>query len=214
MRLQELAARLVVVETKLATLTGVEPNTSSPTSVEELDSRLSVVEVQVDRLLAEKAEKRVADIVAAPADKASVSVADVVALSASSNVPQAAEIVADVVAVQMEAPAIQDPEVAAIVTTAIKAVISADPEVVADPEAIKAVIIETVAHMPAPASDAEDKVTAAIAEVVAAATGQEVTIDVREEIRDAVITPSDSALDTIEARLIVAEEKVESLLGK
>jgi len=214
MRLQELAARLVVVETKLASLTGVTPNTNQPVTLEDLDCRLSVVEVQVDRLLAEKAEKRVADIVAAPADKAPVSIADMVALSASSNVPQAAEIVADVLAVQMEAPAIQDPEVAAIVTAAIKAVINADPEVVADPEAIKAVITETVAHMPAPTSDAEDKVTAAIAEVVAAATGQEVSTDVHEEIRDAVITPSDSVLDAIEARLISAEAKVKSLLGK
>lgn len=212
MRLQELAARLVVVETKLASLTGVTPNTNQPVTLEDLDSRLSVVEVQVDRLLAEKAEKRVADIVAAPADKASV--ADVVALSASSNVPQAAEIVADVVAVQMEAPAIQDPEVAAIVTAAIKAVINSDPSVVADPEAIKAVITETVAHMPAPSADVEEQATAAVAEVIAAATGEEITSTVQEEIRDAVVTPSDAALDAIEARLTAAEEKVESLLGK
>ena len=50
--------------------------------------------------------------------------------------------------------------------------------------------------------------------IAAAATGQEVTKDEHEEIRDAVITPSDTALDAIEARLTVAEAKVESLLGK
>jgi hypothetical protein len=214
MRLQELASRLVVVETKLATLTGVEPNTTSPTSIEELDSRLSVVEVQVDRLLAEKAERQVAEVVAAPADKATVSVADIVALSASSNVPQAADIVADVVAVQMEAPAIQDPEVAAIVTAAIKAVVNADPEVVTDPEAVRLLITDVVSQMPAPSADVEEKVAAAVAEVVSAATGEDVTPEVHAEIKDAVITQSDAELDAIEARLNAAEAKVDSLLGK
>jgi len=214
MRLQELAARLVVVETKLATLTGVTPNTNQPNDIEDLDKRLSVVEVQVDRLLSEKAEKHIAEIVAAPEDKSLISVADVVALSASANVPQAAEIVADVLSVQMESPAIHDPEVAAIVTAVIKAVVNSDPSVVADPEAIKAVITDTVAQLPAPSADAEEHATAAIVEILSAATGQEVSSDEHAEIKDAVVTPSDVVLDTIEARLTVAEAKVESLLGK
>jgi hypothetical protein len=56
MRLQDLATRLAVVEAKLATLTGSPVNTNSATSIEELDARLSVVEVHVDRLIAEKTQ--------------------------------------------------------------------------------------------------------------------------------------------------------------
>ena len=38
--------------------------------------------------------------------------------------------------------------------------------------------------------------------------------EVHQQITDAVITPADPALDVIEARLVVAEAKVDSLLGK
>jgi len=43
MRFEDLAARLVAVEAKLANLTGTTVNTDNATSVEELDARLSVV---------------------------------------------------------------------------------------------------------------------------------------------------------------------------
>lgn len=214
MRLQELAARLVVVETKLATLTGAEVDHNNPSSIEELDKRLSVVEVTVDHLISEKTKECIAAIVTAPADASLLSVDEVVALSPSASTPEAAEIVADVVATQIETAAIDNPEVAVIVTAAVAAVVKSDPEVVADPEAIKAAITEAVSHMPAPSAESEVAAAAAVAEVVAAATGREVTPDVHSEIVAAVVTPSDPKLDEIEARLVKAEEKVESLLGK
>ena len=59
MRLQDLAARLVAVEAKLATLTGTAVDTDNATSIEELDARLSVVEVQIDQLIVEKTQSHI-----------------------------------------------------------------------------------------------------------------------------------------------------------
>ena len=59
MRLEDLAARLVSVEAKLATLTGTSVNTHSATSIEELDARLSIVEVQVDQLITVKIQSQI-----------------------------------------------------------------------------------------------------------------------------------------------------------
>ena len=135
MRFEDLAVRLVAVEAKLATLTGTSVNTDNASSINELDARLSVVEAQVDQLIAEKTQKQIEAIVAAPADAAPVAVGAIVAISASADVPQAADVVADVVIAQVEAEAIADPEVAAIVAAAVAAVVAADPEVVTDPVA-------------------------------------------------------------------------------
>ena len=215
MRLEDLAARLITVEAKLASLTGTAVNTNNATSIEELDARLSVVEVQVDRLITEKTEKHIETIVFAPADKATVSIDEVVALSASAEVPESANIVADVVTVQHEANAIENIEVAEIIAAAVMAVVTADPEVVADPEAITAAITEAVADMPVPAPEVAEEVAAAVAEIIAAATGvAEVTAEVQQQVVEAVATPADPALDAIETRLNVAEAKVDSLLGK
>ena len=79
MRFEDLSARLVAVEAKLANLTGTTVNTNSATSIEELDARLSVVEVQVDQLISAKIQSQVEAIVAAPATDAPVSVEAVVA---------------------------------------------------------------------------------------------------------------------------------------
>lgn len=212
--LESLALRLTMVETKLATLTGTSANTILPSTAEELDARLSVVEVQVDRLIAEKTEKQIAAIVAAPADHAPLTIASVVALSPSVCDSTASEIVADVVSVQMEASAIENQEVAAVVAAAVEAVVKADPEVVADPEAVKLAITEAVAQMPAPAPEVEAEVAAAVAEVVAAATGKEVTAEVQQQITDAVTATPDPVLDHIDSRLAVVEAKVDNLLGK
>ena len=119
MRLQDLAARLVAVEAKLATLTGTEVNTVQSTSIEELDSRLSIVEVHVDQLIAEKTQRQIDAIVYSVADEAPVSVEEVVALSPSADHEEAASIVGDVVAAQHEADAIVNPEVADIVKAAV-----------------------------------------------------------------------------------------------
>jgi hypothetical protein len=214
MRFEDLAARLVAVEAKLANLTGTTVNTDSATSIEELDARLSIVEVQVDQLISAKIQSQVEAIVAAPAADAPVAVEAVVALSASVDVPAAADIVADVVTAQVEALSVEHTEVANIVAAAVMAVVEANPEVVVDTAAITEAIMSAVADMPAPAPEVAAEAAAAVAEIIAAATGEEVTSEVHQQVVEAVATPADPALDAIEHRLNVAEAKVDSLLGK
>jgi hypothetical protein len=314
MRLEDLAARLVAVEAKLANLTGTTVDTTSATSIEELDARLTLVEITVDQLVAVKTQEHVDAIVAAAAqaiESIQAAVAEVVALSPSAEVPAAADIVAEVVQAQAEADAVEHTEVADIVSAAVQAVVAAEPEVVIDPVAITAAIIAAVADAPLPATvgnsianqnisapgndvvwlyqgnmsplqwedtllikrgytwsasgadvtsgivingDSHDgvyhisvadaggtavtptsgkvytfvppqsapklapevvqQIVDAIAEIIATATGEEVAEEVHAEIAEAVATPADPALDAIEARLNVAEAKVNNLLGK
>ena len=214
MRSEDLAARLVAVEAKLATLTGTSVNTDNATSIDELDARLSVVEAQVDQLIAVQTQEHIDAIVSAPAGDAPVEVEDVVALSPSADHAEAADIVADVVTAQVEAEQIDHSEVADIVTAAVMAVVTAEPEVVVDTAAITAAIIDAVAEMPAPAPEMAQEVAAKIAEVIATATGEAVAPEVHDDIFAAIATPADPALDAIEQRLNVAEAKVDSLLGK
>ena len=153
MRLQDLAVRLVAVEAKLATLTGTAVNTDNATSIEELDTRLSVVEVQVDQLIAIKTQEHVDAIVAAVAvavENIQEAVAEVVALSPSAEVPAAADIVAEVVQAQVEADPVAHESVADIVSAAVQAIVAAKPEVVIDTVAITEVIIAAVADAPVP----------------------------------------------------------------
>jgi hypothetical protein len=214
MRLEDLAARLVSVEAKLATLTGTSVNTDNATIIDELDARLSVVEAQVDQLIAEKTEAHIDAIVSAPAGDAPVEVEDVVALSPSADHAEAADIVADVVTAQVEAEPIEHPEVADIVSASVKAVVTAEPEVVVDPVAITAAIIAAVADMPTPAPEVAQQAADAVTDVIATVTGKEVAPEVVQQVVDAVAVPADPALDAIEERLNVAEAKVDGLLGK
>ena len=214
MRFEDLAARLVAVEAKLATLTGTTVNTINVTSIEELDTRLTLVEITVDQLISAKTQEHIEFIVAAPAGDAPVEVEAVVALSPSADHAEAADIVADVVSAQFEAESIEHTEVANIVAAAVMAVVEANPEVVVDPVAITESIMAAVAEMPAPAPEVEAEVAAAVAQVIAAATGEEITPEVHQQVVEAVAAPADPALDAIEARLNVAEAKVDSLLGK
>jgi hypothetical protein len=217
MRFEDLAARLVSVEAKLANLTGTTVNTDNATSIEELDARLTLVEVQVDQLIAVKTQEHVDAIVSAAAqavESIQSAVAEVVALSPSVEVFEAADIVADVVTAQFEAEAIENTEIAVIVSAAVQAVVAAEPEVVTDPVAITAAIMEAVADMPAPAPEFAQAAAEAVAEVIAAATGEEVAPEVHADIVEAVATPADPVLDAFEERLNAAEAKVDSLLGK
>jgi len=214
MRLEDLAARLVAVEAKLANLTGTTVNTDSATSIDELDARLSVVEVQVDQLIAVQTQEHVDAIVAAPAGDAPVDVEAVVALSPSADHEEAAGIVADVVTAQAEAEPVEHSEVADIVAAAVMAVVTAEPEVVVDAEAITAAIVAAVADMPVPAPEVAQAAADAVVEVIAAATGEEVAPEVAQQVVEAVAVPADPALDAIEARLDAAETKVDGLLGK
>jgi len=215
MRFEDLAARLVAVEAKLANLTGTTVNTDNATSVEELDARLTLVEVQVDQLIAEKTEAQIDAIIASLANDAPFEVEDVVALSASSDHAEAADIVADVITAQFEAEPIEHSEVADIVSAAVQAVVAAEPEVVVDPVAITAAIVEAVADMPAPAPEVAQQAAEAVAEVIAAATGvEQVAPEVVQQLVEAVATPADPVLDAFEERLNAAEAKVDTLLGK
>ena len=218
MRLEDLAARLVAVEAKLANLTGTTVNTDSATSIEELDARLTLVEITVDQLIAVKTQDHVDAIVAAAAqavESIQNAVESVVALSPSADHAKAADIVADVVTAQAVADPVENSEVADIVSAAVQAVVAAEPEVVTDPVAITAAIMEAVADMPAPAPEVAQAAAEAVAEVIAAATGVEaVAPEVVQQVVEAVATPADPALDAIEARLDAAEAKVDTLLGK
>jgi len=218
MRFEDLAARLISVEAKLANLTGTTVNTDNATSVEELDARLTLVEVQVDQLIAVKTQEHVDAIIAAVAvavESIQAAVAEVVALSPSVDHAEAADVVADVVQAQLEAAPVANEEVADIVSAAVQAVVAAEPEVVMDPVAITAAIMEAVADMPVPAPEFAAEVAAAVAEIIADATGVvEVAPEVHAEIAQAVATPADPVLDAFEARLNAAEAKVDTLLGK
>ena len=214
MRLEDLALRLVAVEAKLASLTGIAANSDVPTQLEELDARLTLIEVTVDHLIAEKTQQHIDTIVAAPADTAPVAVEDVVALSPSADHEEAAAIVADVVAEQHEAAAVEHTEIADIVAAAVVAVVAAHPEVVTDPEAITQAIVQAVAEVPAPAAEVQQQAVDAVAEIVATATGVDtVAPEVVQQIANAVVTLSDPDLDAVEARLDAVEAKVDSLLG-
>jgi len=214
MRLEDLAARLVAVEAKLATLTGTAVNTDNATSIAELDARLSVVEVQVDQLIVVQTQEHVDAIVSAPAGDAPVEVEDVVALSPSADHEEAVSIVIDVVTAQFEAEPVEHSEVADIIAAAVMAVVTAEPEVVVDSVAITEAIVAAVADMPAPASEVVEEVAAAVAEIIAMATGEEVAPEVQQQVVEAISTPADPELDAIEQRLNVAEAKVDTLLGK
>ena len=214
MRLEDLAARLVAVEAKLATLTGIVSNGNTPSVLEDLDARLTVVETTVDHLITVKTQEHVDAIISAPAGDAPVEVEDVVALSPSADHAEAADIVADVVTAQFEADPVAHEDVADIIAAAVAAVVTAEPEVVVDSVAITAAIIEAVADMPAPAPEVAQTAADAIAEVIATATGEAVAPEVHDDIFAAIATPADPALDAIEQRLNVAEAKVDSLLGK
>ena len=214
MRLYDLAVRLAAVETKLATLTGTVANTDIIDDVDEFDQRLSIVEVQVDQLIALKTQEQIAAIVAAPATEVAGALEQAVVLSPSANDAEAIMIVEDVIQAQIEAIAIENPEIAVVVSAAIAAVVTADPEVVKDPEAVTILITEAVAEAPVPSADAVQAVADAVAVIVAAATGEEVAPEVKKELAVAIVAPADPILDSIEERLAIAEAKVDNLLGK
>ena len=87
--IQDLAVRLTAVETKLATLAGLQAPGVDATSVEELNIRLTIVEKTVDELIAKPATEAVAALVAAPAGQPPAPVEEIVALSPAAAVPEA-----------------------------------------------------------------------------------------------------------------------------
>jgi tetrahydromethanopterin S-methyltransferase subunit G len=215
MRLDDLAVRLVAVEAKLASLTGIVANGDAPTNYDDLDARLSVVETTVDHLITEKAQEHIETIVSAVAGGAPVSIDQVVALSPSANDLEASSLVSDVLAGQILSDAVTDTDVASIVAAAISAVVSAEPEVVTNPEAITQAIMNAVAEQRAPEFELTKEAVNAVAEIISAVTGvEEVSPKVLATVAEAIAEPVDPKLDNIEHRLDQAEQKVDSLLGK
>ena len=215
MRLNDLAVRLVAVEAKLASLTGIVANGDAPTNYDDLDARLSVVETTVDHLITEKAQEHIETIVSAVAGGAPVSIDQVVALSPSANDLEASSLVSDVLAGQILSDAVTDADVASIVAAAISAVVSAEPEVVTNPEAITQAIMDAVAEQRAPEFELTKEAVNAVAEIISAVTGvEEVAPKVLATVAEAIAEPVDPKLDDIEHRLDHAEQKVDSLLGK
>jgi len=215
MRLDDLAVRLVAVEAKLASLTGIVANGDAPTNYDDLDARLSVVETTVDHLITEKAQEHIETIVSAVAGGAPVSIDQVVALSPSANDLEASSLVSDVLAGQILSDAVTDADVASIVAAAISAVVSAEPEVVTNPEAITQAIMNAVAEQRAPEFELTKEAVNAVAEIISAVTGvEEVSPKVLATVAEAIAEPVDPKLDDIEHRLDVAEQKVDGLLGK
>jgi len=219
MRLEDLAVRLVALEAKVSSLTGYGANPDIATSLEELNARLGLLECTVEMLVTNKTQEHIDAIVAASADEASVKIADVIELSPSINMPEAATIVADVVAEQHANDEILDIQIADIVSAAVMAVVTAEPEVVVDPVAITESIISAVTDAPlptsAPAPEVVQQIVDAVVDIIATATGVDtVAPEVVQQVVEAVATPADPALDAIESRLNVVESKVDSLLGK
>ena len=215
MRLDDLAVRLVAVEAKLASLTGIIANGDAPTNYDDLDARLSVVETTVDHLITEKAQGHIETIVSAAAGDAPVSINQVVALSPSANNSEASSLVSGVLAGQIQSDAVTDSHVAGIVTAAIVAVVSAEPEVVTNPQAITQTIVDAVAEQKAPEVELTKEAVNGVANIISTVTGvEEVAPKVLADVAEAVAKPVDPALDGIEQRLDVAEQKVDSLLGK
>jgi tetrahydromethanopterin S-methyltransferase subunit G len=215
MRLDDLAVRLVAVEAKLASLTGIVANGDAPTNYDDLDARLSVVETTVDHLITEKAQEHIETIVSAVAGGAPVSIDQVVALSPSANDLEASSLVSDVLAGQILSDAVTDADVAGIVAATISAVVSAEPEVVTNPEAITQAIMDAVAEQRAPEFELTKEAVNAVAEIISAVTGvEEVAPKVLATVAEAIAEPVDPKLDDIEHRLDQAEQKVNGLLGK
>ena len=218
MRFEDLALRLHALEKKVAMLSGLDASATvdqqPPIFLEKLEARLSTVETLVDHLVAVKTQEHIDAIIAAPADAAPVAVEDVIALSPSADHEEAAAIVADVVTEQHEAEPVEHTEVADIVSAAIVAVVTAEPEVVVDAVAITAAIVDAVADMPAPAPEVTTEAAQAVVDVIATATGvAEVAPEVAQQVIEAITTPADPELDAVEARLDAAEAKVDGLLG-
>ena len=214
MRLDDLAVRLVAVEAKLASLTGIIANGDAPTNYDDLDARLSVVETTVDHLITEKTQEHVETIVSAVAGGAPVSIDQVVALSPSADDLKASTLVSDVLAGQILSDAVENTEVANIVAAAIAAVVSAEPEVVTNPEAITQVIMDAVAEQQAPEFELTKEAVNAIAGIISTVTEEKVSPQVLAGIAEAIAEPVDPKLDGIEDRLNQVEQKVDSLLGK
>jgi len=217
MRLDQLATRVVILESKLNFLMTGEytapASFDNPTS-SDIDARLSLVEATVDMLVAKKTQEVMASIATSDSsDGTSASVDAVVALSPSATFPEASDIVSAVVQSQVELPAIESETAAAAVATAVATVVTAQPEVVTDADKMTDAILDAIANQPAVSEEEADQAVEAVAAIIASVTGEEITEEVKAQITEAITSEPDSSLDAIEARLDAVEAKYNTLVS-
>jgi hypothetical protein len=217
MRLEQLATRLSILESKVSFLMTGEYTTPASTdnvTAMDIDARLTLVETTVDMLVAQKTQEVMATIATADSsDGTTPSVDAIVALSPSATFPEASDIVNAVVQSQVELPAIESETAAAAVATAVATVVTAQPEVVTDADKMTDTILDAIADQPAvPAGTEADQAVEAVSAIIASVTGEEITEEVKAQITEAVTSEPDSALDAIEARLDAVEAKYNTLV--
>jgi len=217
MRLEQLATRLSILESKVSFLMTGEYTTPASTdnvTAMDIDARLTLVETTVDMLVAQKTQEVMSSIATADSSEGTTpSVDAIVALSPSATFPEASDIVSAVVQSQIELPAIESEVVAETVSTVVTTVITAQPEVVTDSEMMINTILDVLSNQPAIAEgDEANQAIDAVSDIISNIIGEEISEEVKAQIVDAITSDSDPLLDAIEARLDAVESKYNTLV--
>jgi tetrahydromethanopterin S-methyltransferase subunit G len=211
MRLDELASRLIILESKVNYLsTGVYDVLPVASDINELNARLTMLEATVDMLVAEKTNEVMSTIASTEGTTPDVDV--IVSLSPSATFPEASEIVTAIVQAQVELPAIESEAVAGAVATAITAVVTAQPEVVTEPSDMTDAILVALTDYQAEFDETEIVSAVEMVSEIISNAGVEITEEIKEQIAIAIGAQPDPALDAIEARLDAVEAKYSSLV--
>jgi len=213
MRLDELASRLIILESKVNYLsTGVYDVSPVASDINELNVRLTMLETTVDMLVAQKTNEVMAAV--ASTDGTTPDVETIVSLSPSATFPEASEIVTTIVQAQVELPAIESEAVAGAVAAAITAVVTAQPEVVTEPSDMTDAILVALTDYQAEFDETEIVSAVEMVSEIISNAGVEITEEIKEQIAIAIGAQPDPALDAIEARLDAVEAKYSSLVSK
>jgi len=217
MRLEQLATRLSILESKVSFLMTGEYTTPASTdnvTAMDIDARLTLVETTVDMLVAQKTQEVMSSIATADSSEGTTpSVDAIVALSPSATFPEASDIVSAVVQSQIELPAIESEVVAETVSTVVTTIITAQPEVVTDSEMMINTILDVLSNQPAIAEgDEANQAIDAVSAIISNIIGEEISEEVKAQIVDAITSDSDPLLDAIEARLDAVESKYNTLV--
>jgi hypothetical protein len=217
MRLEQLATRLSILESKVSFLMTGEYTTPASTdnvTAMDIDARLTLVETTVDMLVAQKTQEVMSSIATADSSEGTTpSVDAIIALSPSATFPEASDIVSAVVQSQIELPAIESEVVAETVSTVVTTVITAQPEVVTDSEMMINTILDVLSNQPAIAEgDEANQAIDAVSTIISNIIGEEISEEVKAQIVDAITSDSDPLLDAIEARLGAVESKYNTLV--
>jgi len=213
MRLDELASRLIILESKVNYLsTGVYNVLPVASDITELDARLTMLETTVDMLVAQKTNEIMSTV--ATTEGTTPDVDTIVSLSPSATFPEASDIVSAVVQSQVELPAIESETGAAAIATAITSVVTAQPEVVTDADMMIEVILNAIADQPSVPAEEADQTVEALGKIISNVTGQDVTEEIKAQIIEAITSEPNPILDSIEARLDAVESKYNTLVSK